>query len=108
MSFRWSFSTDKLFRRCQRQFFFREIAAHHSQKEPWRREAFVLRQLKTLELWRGSVIHEGTRLPTFTIGLLKRQVKHLRAADSTRIRRQFSIVMLATRKSATALCRCAN
>ena len=59
MSFRWSFSTDKLFRRCQRQFFFREIAAHHSEKEPWRREAFVLKQLKTLELWRGSVIHEG-------------------------------------------------
>jgi hypothetical protein len=48
-----------LFRRCQRQFFFREIAAHHSEKEPWRREAFVLKQLKTLELWRGSVIHEG-------------------------------------------------
>src|SRR5580765_1849753 len=59
MSFRWSFSTDKLFRRCQRQFFFREIAAHHSQKEPWRREAFILKQLKTLQLWRCSVIHEG-------------------------------------------------
>ena len=59
MSFRWSFSTDKLVRRCQRQFYFREIAAHHSQKEPWRREAFVLKQLKTLELWSGSVIHEG-------------------------------------------------
>jgi hypothetical protein len=59
MSFRWSFSTDKLFRRCQRQFFFREIAAHHSLKEPWRREAFVLKQLKTLDLWRGTLIHEG-------------------------------------------------
>jgi hypothetical protein len=59
MSFQWSFSTDKLFRRCQRQFFFREIAAHHAPKEPWRREAFILKQLKTLELWRGTVIHEG-------------------------------------------------
>jgi hypothetical protein len=59
MSFRWSFSTDKLFRRCQRQFYFAQIAAHHSLKEPWRREAFILRQMKTLELWRGSVIHEG-------------------------------------------------
>ena len=59
MSFRWSFSTDKLFRRCQRQFFFAQIAAHHSLKEPWRREAFLLRQMKTLELWRGSLIHEG-------------------------------------------------
>jgi hypothetical protein len=59
MSFRWSFSTDKLFRRCQRQFYFREIAAHHSLKEPWRREAFILKQLKTLDLWRGTLIHEG-------------------------------------------------
>jgi len=59
MSFRWSFSTDKLFRRCQRQFYFAQIAAHHSPKEPWRREAFLLKQMKSLELWRGSVIHEG-------------------------------------------------
>jgi hypothetical protein len=59
MSFQWSFSTDKLFRRCQREFFFREIAAHHAPKEPWRREAFVLKQLKTLDLWRGTLIHEG-------------------------------------------------
>jgi len=51
MSFQWSFSTDKLFRRCQRQFFFREIAAHPNAKDGWRREAFILRQLKTLELW---------------------------------------------------------
>jgi hypothetical protein len=58
---KWSFSTDKLFRRCQRQFFFREIAAHHSLKEDWRREAFVLKQLKTLELWRGTLIHEGVQ-----------------------------------------------
>ncbi len=58
MSFQWSISTDKLFRRCQRQFFFREIAANHAARD-WRREAFILKQLKTLELWRGTVIHEG-------------------------------------------------
>ena len=59
MSFRWSFTTDKLSRRCQRQLFFSEIAAHHAAKEPWRREAFILKQLKSLEMWRGTVIHEG-------------------------------------------------
>lgn len=48
MSFQWSISTDRLFRRCQRQFFFREIAANHASKD-WRREAFILKQLKTLE-----------------------------------------------------------
>jgi len=58
MSFQWSISTDRLFRRCQRQFFFREIAASHAAKD-WRREAFILKQLKTLELWRGTLIHEG-------------------------------------------------
>ncbi len=58
MSFQWSISTDRLFRRCQRQFFFREIAANHAARD-WRREAFILKQLKTLELWRGTVIHEG-------------------------------------------------
>jgi hypothetical protein len=58
MSFQWSISTDRLFRRCQRQFFFREIAASHAARD-WRREAFILKQLKTLELWRGTLIHEG-------------------------------------------------
>jgi len=59
MSFQWAFTTDKLFRRCQRQFFFRQIAAHATASEAWRREAFILRQVKTLELWRGTIIHEG-------------------------------------------------
>jgi hypothetical protein len=59
MSLQWSFSADKLFRRCQRQFFFNEIAAHHAPKVAWRHEAFVMKQLKTLDAWRGIVIHEG-------------------------------------------------
>lgn len=29
MSLKWSFSSDRCFRRCQRQFFFRDIAAWH-------------------------------------------------------------------------------
>lgn len=62
-------STDRLFRRCQRQFFFREIAANHAARD-WRREAFLLRQLKTLELWRGTVIHEG--IQHYLVPALKR------------------------------------
>jgi hypothetical protein len=61
MSLRWSFSTDRDFRRCQRQFFFKHIAASHASTEGWRREAFILRQLKTLELRRGTVIDEGVQ-----------------------------------------------
>lgn len=70
MSFQWSFSTDKLFRRCQRQLLFREIAAHPNAKDAWRREAFILKQLKTLEVWRGTLIHEG--IERFLVPALKR------------------------------------
>jgi hypothetical protein len=31
MSMKWSFSADRCFRRCQRQYFFREIAACHNE-----------------------------------------------------------------------------
>ncbi|QDU05720.1 PD-(D/E)XK nuclease superfamily protein [Gimesia chilikensis] len=56
---KWSFSSDRCFRRCQRQYFLTQIAAYHSAKDPVRREAFLCKQLKTLELWRGSLIHTG-------------------------------------------------
>jgi hypothetical protein len=60
---KWSFSADKCFRRCQRQYFFRAIAAwHNAKKDPLRRAAFLQKQLKTLELWRGLLVHEGIEL----------------------------------------------
>jgi hypothetical protein len=59
MSLTWSFSSERNFRRCQRQFYFREIMACHNARDPRRREAFLLKQLKSLELWRGNLIHLG-------------------------------------------------
>ena len=56
---KWSFSTDRCFRRCQRQYFLSHIAASHSAKDEVRREAFLNKQVKTLELWRGSLVHTG-------------------------------------------------
>lgn len=56
---KFSFSAERGFRRCQRQYYFRDIAAWHNAKDPIRREAFVLKQLKTIELWRGHVVHRG-------------------------------------------------
>lgn len=57
MALDWSFSADRSFRRCQRAYFFKDIAAWHNGREPMRREAFVRKQLKSLDLWRGSVVH---------------------------------------------------
>jgi PD-(D/E)XK nuclease superfamily len=59
VSLDWSFSAERCFRRCQMQFWFREIAAWHNGKDPLRRESFVLKQLKTLDQWHGLLVHRG-------------------------------------------------
>lgn len=59
MGFEWSFSGERVFNRCQRQFFFRELVAHHGPEDPVRRECFVLKQLKTLDQWHGDLVHLG-------------------------------------------------
>jgi hypothetical protein len=59
VTFEWSFSGERSFNRCQRQFFFREFFASHSAKVPARRQCFVLKQLKTLDEWHGLLVHSG-------------------------------------------------
>jgi len=69
---KFSFSSERCFRRCQQQYYLREILACHNAKDPLRREAFVLKQLKTVELWRGSLVHRGIQkfiLPALEAGL---------------------------------------
>src|SRR6266566_1580075 len=61
-SYKWSFSADRSLRRCQRQFFLQHVAASHNVRDPVRREAFLLKQVKTLALWQGSLVHRGIEL----------------------------------------------
>lgn len=61
MSLEWSFSTDRRIRRCQRQFFFGSVAAWHNAKDPLRRESFLLSQVKSMDAWRGNLVHEAIR-----------------------------------------------
>jgi PD-(D/E)XK nuclease superfamily protein len=55
---RWSYSTHKLMRQCQRQLVFSYLVASPRARDPARREAYVLRQLRSLPAWRGSLIHK--------------------------------------------------
>jgi hypothetical protein len=61
-SIKWSFSADRCARRCQRQFFLQHKAAWHTTRDRVRREAFLLKQVKTLELWQGSLVHRAIEL----------------------------------------------
>jgi hypothetical protein len=53
---RWSISKSKIFSQCQRKWYFSEIAASHSKKDPYRREIFLLKQLKSIHAWRGDIV----------------------------------------------------
>ncbi len=59
---KWSFSADRCLRRCHRQYFLQHVAASHSANDAVRREAFLLKQIKTPELWHGSLVHRGIEL----------------------------------------------
>ncbi|MBI3464769.1 MAG: PD-(D/E)XK nuclease family protein [Planctomycetes bacterium] len=58
----WSFSADKCIRTCQRNFFLRYLGAWHNSRDPVRKEAFLLKQVKTPELWQGNLVHRGIEL----------------------------------------------
>jgi PD-(D/E)XK nuclease superfamily len=62
MSLDWSFSMERGFRRCQRQAFFRNFAASHNARDSFRRECFLLTQLKSIDLWQGLLVHRGIEL----------------------------------------------
>ncbi len=54
---RWSYSTDRVLRRCHRQLAFGQVVASHNARDPLRREAYVRRQLQSVAAWQGSVVH---------------------------------------------------
>lgn len=53
----WSISANNTFKRCQRQYFFQYIMAHHSARDSARREAHQLKQLSSIDEWRGKLLH---------------------------------------------------
>ncbi|NVM53155.1 MAG: PD-(D/E)XK nuclease family protein [Candidatus Helarchaeota archaeon] len=53
---RWSVSSAKIFSKCQRKWYFTQIAASHGKKDPLRREIYLLKQLKSISAWRGILV----------------------------------------------------
>lgn len=54
---RWSFSSYRQFNVCKRQWFYHnKMANANATKDPARKEAAILRQLQSLNAWRGSMV----------------------------------------------------
>jgi len=54
----WSFSNHNIFRRCQRQWYYKNVYAHWNAKDPLRQECYRLSKLKNIKAWRGNIVDE--------------------------------------------------
>jgi len=57
MALRWSYSERRTLERCPRQLAFGQVVASHNARDPFRREAYLLRQLHSIRSWQGSLAH---------------------------------------------------
>ena len=54
----WSISDARIFKKCQRQWYYRRCLASPTAKEPRRREAWILSKLNTISAWRGLIVDQ--------------------------------------------------
>ncbi len=55
---RWSYSASRSFRRCQRQWFFKNVVANAIAKDPFRKRAYLLSKLQSISAWRGNIVDD--------------------------------------------------
>lgn len=54
----WSFSNSRLFKKCQRQWYYKNYVANARANDPIRREAYYLSKLQSISAWRGSIVDD--------------------------------------------------
>lgn len=53
----WSFSSSRMFGKCQRAWFYKnQIANANATKNPLQREAYILSKLQSVSAWRGKIV----------------------------------------------------
>ena len=55
---RWSYSASRSFRQCQRQWYFKNVAANSRAKDPFRKRAYLLSKLQSISAWRGRIVDD--------------------------------------------------
>jgi hypothetical protein len=55
---RWSYSSSRSFKQCQKQWFFKNVVASAKSKDPFRRRAYMLSKLQSISAWRGKIVDD--------------------------------------------------
>lgn len=65
----WSISGSRTFKRCQRQWYYKNILANARAKDPLRHQAYLLGKLQSISSWRGQIV--DTVISNFIIPSVK-------------------------------------
>jgi len=79
----WSFSKHNIFRRCQRQWYYKGIHASWRANDPLRRETWRLSKLQNVNAWRGRIVDKvisDSVVPTINRGRMLPRAKALQMA----------------------------
>jgi hypothetical protein len=76
----WSFSAHSSFRKCPRQWFYKQHVANHKAHDPLRREAYRLSKLENISAWRGKIVDDT--ISNFIIPSLRNRPVTLRQATA--------------------------
>lgn len=74
----WSFSAHNSFRKCPRQWFYKNHVANCKAKDPLRQEAYRLSKLENISAWRGKIVDET--ISNFVIPSLRNRPVSLKEA----------------------------
>lgn len=84
---KWSFSIYRQFKRCQRQWYYKNKLAYWRPSNPLRYEAFILSQLQSVYAWRGRIV--DMTISDFMIPRINGKQK-VRLAETLEYARQLS------------------
>jgi len=88
----WSISESKTFRRCQRQWYYKSVAANANASDPLRRKLYFLSKLQSVSAWRGQIVDDVISEVLIPAIVFKRRVtlEQLKAAARQRFERQLA------------------
>jgi len=78
----WSLSAAKTFKRCQRQWYYKNCLGNGNAKDPLRRKAYLLSKLHSISSWRGSIV-DSVISEVIVPALRARQMPSLKIAQQS-------------------------
>ena len=88
---RWSYSSSRSFKQCQKQWFFKNVVASAKSKDPFRRRAYMLSKLQSISAWRGKIVDDV--ISNFSQLFLRSTAKHRLRSRTPKLGRESFLIV---------------